>query len=87
MLSITESKKILNRNGLNYTDEEINKIREFIYILAEMDYEIFMRHLQEEKEEQNSNDIKIIPINNNQNAINDEKERDTLHQGEYRRAS
>lgn len=87
MLSITESKKILNRAGLNYTDEEINKIREFIYILAEIDYEIFMRHLQEEKEKQNANDAKIIPINNNQNAINDEKECNTLHQGEYRRAS
>ncbi|HXB40689.1 MAG TPA: hypothetical protein VNZ49_09110 [Bacteroidia bacterium] len=87
MLSITESKKILNKNGLNYSDEEINKIREFIYVLAEIDYEIFMRHLQEEKEKQNSDDVKIIPINNNQNTINDEKERDTLHQGEYRRAS
>ena len=87
MLSITESKKILNRAGLNYTDEEINMIREFIYVLAEIDCENFMRHLQEEKEKQNSDEVKIIPINNNQNPINDEKERDTLHPGEYRRAS
>ena len=55
MLSITESKKILNRNGLSYTDEEINQIREFIYVLAEIDYEIFIRHLQEEAEKKNYN--------------------------------
>lgn len=79
MLSITESKKILNRAGLNYTDDEINQIREFIYVLAEIDYEIFIQELREREEAQ------IIPINNNQNTINDEKDSDTLHQGEYRR--
>ena len=87
MLSITESKKILNRNGLNYTDEEINQIREFIYVLAEIDYEIFIRHLQEEAEKENSNDVKIIPINNNQNTINNEQDSNSLHPSEYRRAS
>ena len=85
MLSITESKKILNRNGLNYTEEEINQIREFIYVLAEIDYEIFMRHLREAAEK--NNDVKIIPINNNQNQINNEQDSNSLHPSEYRRAS
>lgn len=84
MLSITESKKILNRNGLNYTEEEIGKIREFIYVFAEIDYDIFMRHLQEEAEKQ-SHKSKIISINNNQNPINNENSA-TIHPCEYRRA-
>ncbi|MEK6616863.1 MAG: hypothetical protein AABZ32_12295 [Bacteroidota bacterium] len=87
MLSIIESKKILNKNGLNYTEEEINQIREFIYVLAEIDYEIFIRHLQEEAEKKKSIDTKIIPINNNQNQINNEQDSNSLHPSEYRRAS
>ena len=87
MLSITESKKILNRNGLNYTDEEINQIREFIYVLAEIDYEIFMRCFQEEIKKNDSAETKIIAINNNQNKINNEQDSNSLHPSEYRRAS
>lgn len=83
MLSLSESKKILNRAGLNYSDEEINQIREFIYLLAEIDYELFMQRMKEEQ----TKEVKIIPINTNQNIINDEKDGTTLHSGEYRRAS
>lgn len=34
MLSLTKCKKVLNRNGIHYTDEEILKIREVLYKLA-----------------------------------------------------
>lgn len=78
MLSITESKKILNKNGLKYTDEEINKIRDFIYMLAEIDYEIFTAHLQKEKDVENQK-LKSNTINPNQNENNTEKVSDTIH--------
>lgn len=34
MLSIIECKKVLQRDGSNFTDEEIMKIREFLYKMA-----------------------------------------------------
>jgi len=36
MLSITKCKKILNRNGMVYTDEEIILIRKTLYSIAEV---------------------------------------------------
>ena len=41
MLSVESCQKILNSNGKNYTHEEIQKIREFLYLLGEIDYEQF----------------------------------------------
>ena len=35
-LSLVECKKILNTNGLCYTDEEIIKIRDWMYHMAEI---------------------------------------------------
>lgn len=36
MLSITECKKILNRKGINYTNEEVEILRETLYKIAEI---------------------------------------------------
>ena len=36
MLSLEQSREILNQNGIEYTDEEILIIREFMYQMAEM---------------------------------------------------
>jgi hypothetical protein len=36
MLSITECKKKLNKNGIQYKDEEIELIRNVLYKLAEL---------------------------------------------------
>ena len=33
-LSLNACKKILNTDGLNYTDEEIIKIRDWLYVMA-----------------------------------------------------
>lgn len=43
---------MLNRNGNNYTDEEIKKIRDFLYRIAELEYEYFMstKNKKNEKE-------------------------------------
>jgi hypothetical protein len=36
MLSFNECKKILNKKGQNYTDEQVQEVREFIDELAEI---------------------------------------------------
>lgn len=36
MLSNTECKKKLNKNGVQFTDEEIEKLRDVLYKLAEV---------------------------------------------------
>jgi hypothetical protein len=36
MLSITKCKKILNRNGIHYTDDEIIILRDALYKLAQI---------------------------------------------------
>ena len=37
MISVEECKKILNRNGRSYTDDQIEQIREFLWKLAEIE--------------------------------------------------
>jgi len=36
VISITECKKKLNRNGIKYTDEEVELIRNILYKLADI---------------------------------------------------
>ncbi len=36
MLSITECKKVLNKNGIFYSDEEIEILRDALYKIAEI---------------------------------------------------
>lgn len=38
IISLTECKRILNRNGNNYSDEEVLKIRDYLIVLAELQY-------------------------------------------------
>ena len=38
-LSVQYCKKILNRNGNSYTDEQVKRIRDFLYFVAQMDYD------------------------------------------------
>ena len=40
MLSITKCKKILNKKGISYTDDEIIMIRNVLYKLGEVVYKI-----------------------------------------------
>ena len=35
-MSLKACKKILNTDGLNYTDEEIIKIRDWLYVMADI---------------------------------------------------
>jgi hypothetical protein len=47
MLSIEQCKKILTKSGKKYTDEEVKKIRDFFYILGEIDYKNFIKRLKQ----------------------------------------
>jgi hypothetical protein len=85
MLSIEECKKTLNKDGIVYTDEEVKEIREFLYILAEIDYNIFQRKIEEEHKK--ANEPKVVQITKNQNTQTDGTESDSLHPGIHRRAS
>ena len=83
MLPFEESKKLLNKYGHNYTDDEIKIIREFVSTLIEIDYKLFKRKLEEELSKKlKVEQIKIIELNKE----NYETKSDNLHQGFYRRA-
>lgn len=41
MLSLEKSKQILQANGRTYTDEEAKQIRQVLYKLATLEYQLF----------------------------------------------
>lgn len=58
-ISIEQCKKMLNKNGSNYTDEEVEKIRDFLYVLVHIEMEHIKTKLNEMSEkamETNSKD-------------------------------
>lgn len=71
-LSLEHCQKVLNQDGLNYTDEEVILIRDYLYAMAEIDYLYFTEEVLKKKT--------LI-----QNQTSDETESDSLHSGEYRR--
>ena|SRR5215212_4886513 len=76
MLSLEQSKAILNQQGIDYTDEEILIIRDYMYRVAE----ITIKHYERIRD----NDLTIVPkIQTDQ----DEAESILIHPGKYRRAS
>jgi hypothetical protein len=68
-------KQILNVNGNQYTDEEIIRIRDYLYQLVE----IQCRHFRQWQAEQNDN---VISINTHRDET---KESTPLYPGEYQR--
>ena len=50
MLSLEKCKELLNRDGKSYSDEQILKIRTFLYQLAEIEYEEYIKNLKNEEE-------------------------------------
>ena len=74
-MDLETCKRLININGNKYTDEEILKIRDFLYQLAEIE----CRYFKQWQTEQHEN-VKRT------NAINDErKESVPLYPSEYRR--
>jgi uncharacterized protein YpuA (DUF1002 family) len=41
MLNLEKCKKILQQNGKHYTDEEVKQIRNLLYKIGNLDYQIF----------------------------------------------
>lgn len=44
---IKKCKEILEKNGARYSDEEVAKIRDILYMLAQFDYELFNQIMEE----------------------------------------
>ena len=53
-VSVEQLKKTLNKNGNNYNDQEVEKIREFLYLLAHIELEHIRR--------QNEESVKVITL-------------------------
>ncbi|MBS0646660.1 MAG: hypothetical protein JSR97_08760 [Verrucomicrobia bacterium] len=41
MLNLELCKKVLQKNGTTYTDDEVKRIRQLLYKLANLDYKLF----------------------------------------------
>lgn len=54
-ISITECKKILNKNGNHYTDNEIIEIRNWLYFISE----ISLASLEESELDKSTNNKKL----------------------------
>lgn len=50
-ISIQECKKILNKQGENFSDEEVKSIRDFLYTLIEIDYFHFEKYVKAKAEQ------------------------------------
>lgn len=48
--SLTESRNALEKNGSVYTDEEVIQIRDFLYRMAELDHQVYLKSKQREAE-------------------------------------
>ena len=47
MVTLEKCKEIMKRHGYNYCDEDILKIRDFLYRIAAIEYKIYQRLLDE----------------------------------------
>jgi predicted lipase len=74
-LSLAVCKTILNKNGLQYTDDEIIEIRDFLYNMAEMTTNHFQRIVNKQ--------ATIIPLTKHENYAKTESI--PLYKGEHRR--
>ena len=63
-ISLKKCRITLEKGGLNYTDEEVLAIREFLYMIAELDYEVYSKErLRELEFEKGKQEEKILKIN------------------------
>ena len=66
-ISLQECKAILNKNGENFSDEDVKSIRDFLYSLIEIDYFHFQKCLKVKTEQEinfeSDTDGKILQLN------------------------
>jgi hypothetical protein len=72
-------RKEFGEDGSHYTDEQLEKIRDFFYMLAGIAYEQYLRRIESSQ----ISETRIININTCYE--NKSTESDSLHPGEYRR--
>lgn len=77
-LSIAEIKADFEAEGKVLNDSEIEKIRDFLYLLAQISYEQFNRN----KQAIVASETKVININGN---VNESTESNIVYPCEYRR--
>jgi Ca2+-binding EF-hand superfamily protein len=41
-ITVLQAKRILNRNGIEYSEQEIGEILNFLYTLGKIDYQYFI---------------------------------------------
>lgn len=49
-ISLSKCKSILESDGSKYSDEEVSQIRDYLYMLAELDYEVYLKQKKRELE-------------------------------------
>lgn len=52
-ISLSRCKSVLESDGSKYTNEEVLEIREFLYMLAELDYQVYLKQKLRELEFEN----------------------------------
>ncbi len=63
-ISLSKCKSVLQSDGSVYSDQDIIEIRDYLYKLAEMDYEVFLKlklreeEFEKEKQQSPENDLK-----------------------------
>jgi hypothetical protein len=48
--SLTKCRAVLHKDGSHNSDEEVLQIRDFLYMLAELDYEVHLKQALREQE-------------------------------------
>ena len=74
--TVEKCREILGVNGVEYADEQIILIRDYLFILARIYFDYYQRTYKEQ--------LKVIHLNKINNGT---EESDNLCSGEYRRAS
>lgn len=65
-ISLEEFKKMLNKNGDNFSEGDIQEIRDFLYIMAEIDFIMFKEYMKDKEDEfmLKQDKVKIISLSN-----------------------
>lgn len=79
MLPLEEFKAEFGKDGSDFSDEQLEKIRDFFYVLAAITYEQYLRR----KESGEIRETKVINLN--EQYENKSTTSHPIHPGEYRR--
>ena len=52
-ISVDYCKKLLKKGGLDYTNEQVKNIRDFMYLIGEIDYNYFIKFIAEHEKKIN----------------------------------